>query len=68
MAKYLVLFTPESIDPEDDSLKGSWNKMMFTYPLEKSGWIFDSVAEAKKEAKDNDYVLNRDYIVVRIMK
>lgn len=68
MPKYLVLFKPESIDPEDDSLKGNWHDMMFTYPLEKSGWIFNSVQEAKKEAKDNDYVLGRDYLVVRIMK
>jgi hypothetical protein len=68
MAKYLVLFTAEAIDPNDDSFRGmKIEKMMFAYPGEDY-WCYDSVKEAKADAKANDYVLNRDYIVVRIMK
>lgn len=68
MAKYLVLFTPEAVDPSDDSFSGKFAKLMFAYPEDKDGWSFESTAAAKKEIKDNDYVLGRDCIIVRVLK
>lgn len=65
--KYLVLFTPESIDPEDDSMKGNWHEMLFTYPEDKSGWSFDTAEAAHKEAKANQYRPGIDYFVVRVL-
>jgi len=68
MAKYMVLFTPESIDPEDDQFEGKLTKLMFGYPDPKDGWQFDSAAAAHKEAQANEYKAGIDYIVVRVLK
>lgn len=68
MAKYLVLFTPEAVDPADDSLKGKFHDMLFTYPDPKSGWQFDSAEAAHKEAQANEYRRDIDYMVVRVLK
>lgn len=68
MGRYLVLFTPEAIDPADDSLKGVYNKMLFTYPDPKDGWQFDTAEAAHKEAQANEYRRDVDYVVVRVLK
>lgn len=69
MGRYMVLFTPSAVDPEDDSFKGSnLDGMMFAYTDPKDSWTFDSAAEAHKEAQDNDYRRNIDYLVVRVLK
>lgn len=65
--KYMVLFTPESVDPSDDSLKGRYHDMLFGYPDEKSGWKFNTAAAAYKEAVANEYRPGIDFIVVRVL-
>lgn len=68
MAKYMVLFTKESIDAEDDSIDIG-DGMLFGYSEEKAPyWTFDSAEAAHKEAKANDYEPGTDYIVVRVLK
>lgn len=68
MHKYMVLFTPEAIDPEDDQFEGKLTKLLFGYPDPKDGWQFDSAADAHKEAQANEYRRGIDYIVVRVLK
>lgn len=69
MKKYMVLFTPEAVDPADDSFKGmKIQNMMFAYTDPKDAWTFDTAAECHKEAKANDYRPGIDYIVVRVLK
>lgn len=68
MGRYMVLFKPESIDPADDQFKGKLTKLLFGYPDPKDGWQFDSAEAAHKEAQENDYRRNIDYIVVRVLK
>lgn len=68
MAKYMVLFTPASIDVTDEQFKGAFHDMMFAYPESKSGWTFRSAADAHKEAKANEYKPGVDYLVVRVIK
>lgn len=68
MKKYMVLFKPEAIDPSDEQFKGKFTKLLFGYPDDSSGWQYDTAAEAHKDAKENDYVPGRDYIVVRVLK
>lgn len=68
MGKYMVLFTPESIDPSDEQFKGKLTKLLFGYPDPESGWQFDSAAAAHKEAQENEYKPGVDYIVVRVLK
>jgi hypothetical protein len=66
--KYMVLFTPEAIDPSDGQFNGKLIKLLFGYPDPKDGWQFDTAAAAHKEAQDNDYRKGVDYIVVRVLK
>lgn len=66
MSKYLVLFTPEAVD-EGDQFEGKLTKMLFGYPDPKDAWQFDSAKEAHDEAVANDYVPDRDFIVVRVL-
>ena len=68
MAKYMVLFTKQSIEPEDDSISIG-DDMLFGYNSEKVPyWTFDSAAAAHKEAQENEYNRGVDYIVVRVLK
>jgi len=67
MKNYTVLFTHQSIEPEDDSINIG-ETMLFGYDKSHDYWWFETAEAAHKEAKENDYKPGIDYIVVRALK